>query len=506
MSVDLIKNTITASGAKEEIDGEVIVNETVRLQDNMPSVQKVLFTSESVLVKGTESYMGGVAVNGEVHATVVYQGENGMLDSVNAVLPFEFLSDAPLKFGGSVYAVCEVAHLEVQPMKQRRIDLSANVKIKGFCADEIALNTLTEIAGIEGMNYKRDIQKLTFMRNKLSERELNQSIPIGSERPGKVFYSGAFLRDVSTNSSASGVLVNALVELYALYTTFDEEDNVRYHSYNDTFVVNQFTEVEFGAAFDSFSVIPTVAMAAAQFVYNDASEVELSISGTLSTQIILYNEIEFYAISDMYSTKGELKVISESKGITYVAGVYEGNTTVTETLKLKSGGLNKISGCSQNIECEIEIEEDTARIQGTIDASFLVLRNAEGDSEVLAVNKPFTIEQKIEGDPQLFAYARLEAAEIDIVDDEANIQFKISAIMVASENRQYADIFDATLTHFEDVDDNYVSIKVRYVKEGESLWNLAKENRTSIANLLIANNIEAESSLKANQPIIIRNY
>lgn len=507
MAVDLVKNTVTLSGAGGEINGEITVSETIRLGDNMSSVKKIVFSDESVLLKSCETYVGGAAIKGEVHSTIVYLGENEAVDSLSVSLPFEYLTETSAASSGAVLVKCNVSRVEVLPMKQRRIDLNVTVQIGGFCSAELAYDNLSGIEGVEGMNYLRDEHTATLMRSMLSGREVANSFSIGSVQPGKIIYCGSSLSDIATNSSASGILLNASVNQYVIYTTENDEGLDSYHTYSDSFAINQFIETPFGESYDHFELTPYLAMNEAEFLYNEAGEIDIEVRGDISTAVTLFKNVKYPVVCDMFSTSGVLDIKYDEAEYLCLEEVIRDTVTLNESAKINPSGINKLAAGKQRVNVGFKWNGGSIDLFGELNSDALILKSNEADIETAEIKAEFSWNKRLDPNgSEIYVYADVDKADYEIRGDEVILRADISIkVFVASSVTEY-ETQSASISAFDADEDNYVTIKVRYIAEGENIWTIAKENRTSIAQILSANNIDKEDLIKPNQPIIIRNF
>jgi LysM repeat protein len=506
MAVDLIKGSVTLSGEGEEIIGEITVSETIRLSDNMSSIRKILFTDENILIRSSESFLGGVAIKGDIFATVIYLGENDKIDSVKAVLPFEYMMDSSLKNGGAVVAKCAVSRSEILPMKQRRVDLNYILSIKGFCSDEIDYTPLSGLEGAEGMNYLRENKKSSLIRTNLADKELEHTFSIGQQRPGKIIYCGASLTEVATNTSASGILLNGIVNQTVLYTTYDEDDAAQYHTYNDSYALNQFIETDYGISFDSFEAMPYVAMNDAQFVQNESGDVDVEITGSVSTNVALIKEVDYPVITDLFSTSYEIALAQEKVSLTRLKELRKEKSAVVASAKAKVGGINKIAIGKSQVVSSLTVDSGTLMVFGELKSQTLVLKSVSGECETVDSKTDFSIEMKADPNAKYFAYTDVDSITYDLNGEDLTVRADLLTTVYTLENSDAEQPVSATVSSFADEDDNYVTVKVRFLGESDSLWTLAKENRVSIGQILLENSLENEEDINPNQPIVIKSF
>jgi len=506
MALDLIKNSVTLSGEGEEIIGEITVSETIRLSDNMSSIRKILFSDENILIRSSESYLGGIAIKGDIYATVIYLGENEKIDSVKAVLPFEYLTDSSLKNGGAVVTKCAVSRSEILPMKQRRVDLNYVLSVKGFCADEIDYTPLSGVEGCEGMNYLREQKKASLIRARLADKDLTHTFSIGQQRPGKIIFCSANLTELTTNTSASGILLNGIVNQTVMYTTYDDDDMPQYHTYNDSYALNQFIETEYGATYDNFETIPYICMNEAQFVTNETGDVDIEITGNLATNVVLIKEVSYPVVTDLFSTSYEVKLTEEKVNLTNLKEFRKEKCNVTATAQIKSGGINKIAIGKSGVTTNLTADLDALSIFGEFKAQALVLKSIGGECETADCKGDFAIDLKALPNAKYFAYTDIDSITYDLNGEELTVRAELITSIYTLQSEEVDQPISADVSSYVDEDDNYVTVKVRFLNSADSLWSLAKENRVSIEQILAENNLDSEESIRPNQPIVIRGF
>lgn|GEM_PF-3526458 len=506
MALDLIKNSVALSGEGESIVGEITVSETIRLSDNMSSIRKVLYSDEDILIRSNESFLGGIAIKGDIYSTVLYMGDNDKIDSVKAVLPFEYITDSTIQNSGAVVIKCAITRSEILPMKQRRMDINYVVSIKGFCTDEIDYAPLASIEGAEGMNYLREENQSTLIRTKLAEKELEHSFKIGQQRPGKIIYTGANLTELTSNTSPSGILINGMVNLSVIYTTYDEDDIAIYHTYNDSIALNQFIETDYGTSFSSFETLPYISMNDAVFITNEAGEVEVSASGSIVTNIVLIKEVFYPVVSDLFSTAYDISLSGEKVILSRLNDVRKVKSNVVASAGFKPSGINRIAAGKASANANLAVDSDAIGVYGEFKAQALILRSVAGEADTVDCKTDYAFDFDGNPDSRYFAHTMIDSITYDINGEDLVIRADLITYIFELEEEEAEQPVSASVAEYTAEDDNFVTVKVRFLSDADSLWAIAKENRVSIEQILAENNMETEQSIKANQPIVIRNY
>lgn len=506
MPADMIKNTSAVSGAKKAVKGEINVSDTLRLSDNMSSIKDILFTDESVLVKSSQAYMGTFTVRGEVNVHILYMGENEEPAYMNSVIPFEYIGECASENDSALYITSKIKSCEIMPMKQRRIDVNVSVVIEGVSVDQIQVDTLKDIEGINNVMMQKKEMSASLIRTLTSSQNFNFSFDAGAVSPGKIIYGSGNLTNVSSTSSHAGILVNGMMKVGVIYSVEDEEGNLSYRSFTDLFPVNHFIETDSSLEYDNYQISAVASCGDFQFIYSD-NGLSVEIESALSCNILMFKQVKWESVSDMYSPNVMLKMIPVEKKCILAEDITSETVSFSDSIRIPaSPNIFKIAASKERLQLKYEMEQDTFKAYGDIICSIAVLKNDKGAIDTYEIKIP--VEWGIANcnftEEDILVSAEVEECTYDVRNDSVSVNASIRMSGVVLNEITVDDISDVIISDYDQEEDNYISIKVHYFQPGEKLWDLAKTNRTTIKHILSTNAIDKEEDVKAYQPLIIK--
>lgn len=505
MSADMIKNTSAVSGAKKTIKGEISVADTLRLGDNMSSVKDILFSNETVSVKSSQVYLGTFTVRGEVDVHILYMGENEEPAYLKSVIPFEYIGESASETSTTLYVKSDIRSCEISPMKQRRVDVNIVLGIEGICVDEITVDSLRDISGIDNVMMQKEQLSASLLKSVSSTQSYNFSFDAGAVNPGKILYGSGTLTNVATTSSHAGILVNGMMKTDVIYSVEDEEGVAGYRSFSETFAVNHIIETDSSFEYDRYDVDAYLSCDDIQFLYSD-SGLMVGVEASIYCTALLYKDIQWASVVDLYSPNVMLTPVSTQKNCIKASQIASETVSAADTVRLTASSVFKIAATKEKLNLAYAMEEGSYIVNGDLICDVAVLKDEKGafDTYQLKIPVEWGITNCSFSEDDILVSTKIEECTYELHSDGIYIKANINMSATILEDITVSEITDVTTAEYAVEEENYISIKVHYYQPGEKLWNVAKQNRTTPKQILAMNAIDKEEDIKAYQPLIIK--
>lgn len=232
-----------------------------------------------------------------------------------------------------------------------------------------------------------------------------------------------------------------------------------------------------------------------------------SINAEMELEIFcrVFGNKEISIIQDMYSPSRNL-IFKQNRVSTMVNMK---NTidimSVKEKVRLADEGYNKICDVmSDTVINEKNVLRDMIKYSGDIKLRFIMLNDEETESRMQEMSIPFSFNQEVEGidkdsNIDIEITPRTEEFTKDNMDVLARIDLEVST---SSYNLETINVID-NIEEQEGCEDNPYSMVIYFVKKGDTLWNIAKKFKSTVADIARINNIENPNKISVGMQLFI---
>ena len=241
-------------------------------------------------------------------------------------------------------------------------------------------------------------------------------------------------------------------------------------------------------------------------VYQDLKACAISLNADVEICAYIYNKVNFDVISDMYST--EKKVNLEYDTISVLSSNLNSNNTMemTQSLLIPELETLKILNIDASpVLTEINVLDGKLALEGNIEFNILYYKLDKKVLENKKMELPFGQVIKI---PELQSNMNVE---IDIAieniesrvvgGNQLQIKLDMNVNVENSEEMKINSIKNIEVT--DDVIESMPSIVIYYVKVGDTLWNIAKNFKTTVEEIKALNEL-TDDAIYPNQQLIIQ--
>lgn len=501
MGVDLIKKNKVFPLGGESFKESFEISEAIKLSDNMANIETIELCSCDIALR--ESFTQGEKTffRGGIFLNILYLTESGGLASIKEKIPFEAILDAKGVFNPNV----RISSFNYEVVKKRRIEVSAKAEIN---AREI-IKSEVELVDTKKSNLELELK--TISTNYLDmdtiftsqEYEFIKDITLGEE--AQIVYANATLSDELSNKSAVGVLYSANVNVNILYSRPLEDEATEYKSILFSFPVNHFVEKKPSFRCDSYNIYPSIQNIDALYIQTDENNT-LNIKVNLCATTILFQKEEAQIIADGYSINKGVDIVLNNYSVLNMLNEINENIMISGEIKpannIVFGGL---IAQTQAITYSSQIVDKKLIIDGFFIAQVATYAKGETPYYKCQSKIPFTFEMECAPNvKEVFLNLVINNASYESFPNKIMVNANILIKGYAIQDEEISLINDAIFNEKLDVKDEYMRIKVYYKEKDESLWEIAKENRKKISEILKDNGFENESDIEDGYPILIK--
>lgn len=470
---------------------KVEIKEDVLIPDIKPDIVNVISTSENVYISKETIEDRRVKVDGALESVIIYLSDDAENRSVKANLSFsEVIEDERIRQESIISLKTMISTVDVKILNERKIEVSACLILKLEIYKDEEIEILTSL---EEKNYEKQDRKINI-KNIISRGRVNNSLKeiIKTEDEFKIleiFKVDIEIKNNETKMSFNKVLAKAEVVIKVLY--IDENKNIKV--LENTFPLMTFIDIE--KTTENYNIELDYIVRNIFFkIQNEGSQIDFQIDFEINN--VLYEVKELNVIEDVYSLEKELEINKTDLDISIV----ELNSDENNIIKIDESF--KIKDLFELLDYKIRIVSDKNKD---------IQKNMECQTEVnllyLSNNKNIKEEKIIipfiyKGEDVLNDFSfEIKEKSITMHGENINISLDIK-ISKASSSRINTSIIDSILEKDDIVKDDYNFI-VYYIKENDTLWNIAKKFNTTVCNLKEFNEITDEKNLQIGEKIYI---
>lgn len=485
---------------KAEADTDIIV------PDTKPDVLKIISAVSYPVIKEKYAQKGKVTLSGIVYYKIIYEGENDdtVAHLIEYTAPFSHQHEIScIDENTQFYAYTTPFTTKPVIVNSRKISVHSvfDVKVSAVCDSEKSI--VTSAGGDMEIPY---LSKPLNITNKVistsGDIELGESV----ELPGtasEILFTSASVRKKDVKVVNNKVVIKGELNVKIIYLS--ENNAIESFSY----------DTEFSDVLDIPGINPEMMTNTALYVkeYNvkltESAENRSTamITAVISAYIDAYESAEEIGIYDAYSPDYNIKTTYENIGYLTLVSDEIKQSSVSDFIETP-GNIEDVLDDSATVSVKSQSygEDGEITVEAVVTASVIDVENGRVNS----VTKEIPVTFKFDApkglfDVQIVPY--ISVSQISYSQKGANqIEVKVPVmceVMLFSKNteRLVADIDTENAEKIDKTD--MPSLTVYFVKDGDTLWNIAKKYSTSVEEIARVNNIENPDELSIGTKLLI---
>lgn len=499
MKVEFPKKTVNCLRCVKSEVRQIEQTQELRMPDQMPDVGKILCCWGQVLLRSKEWQDGAMAISGGVMAWVMYlpEGENGTGQMAQAWIPFQAKWDLPqTRHDGTIRVLPLLHSVDARTTSARKIIVRANVSILG----EAFVQERVEVCVPEEVPEHVQLLKRTYPMllpretgEKLFEMDEELSMP-QSARPVEEILRFSFHPELIDRKVMSGkVVFRGTALLHVLYRspdgslcTWDFEIPFAQYAQLDT-------EYEQQA---QCTVLPVVT----GLELDGMDDGKLRLKASLAGQYMIYDTTSITVAEDAYCVGAGMQMQTGMLQLPSVLSLERKTASAEQTMHLQATEIIDTAFYPwlpryrrQNGQIRTELggmfhmlcRDENGSLQGAT-------QKWQGEEMVsLADNAELTVLLQPSGRPQSNSASGQTVLRGDILLDEA----------VTAES-QISMICGLEMSEAAPPDPNRPNLILQRM-DHRTLWELAKDNGSTVRHIRSANNLAEESEPTPGQMLLI---
>lgn len=520
--LELVRQNIHMNRWKNQVNTQVTLDDDFIVPDTMNDIAQVILDAGEIQMEPVKTQSEKVVVRGKLDFHVLYRNDEGGLQTLGGLIPFEETVNVPgLEEKDYVGVTWQLEDLDAGIINSRKLSIKAivtlEVKVEALFDTEAAvrLGNLTDDGSgtprIETLTRKIDVAAIALRRK--DTYRLKEEITLSGSKPAidRILWSEMRLNGVTTRPLDGKVHLEGVLMVFVIYEGEGENSMVQWVEESIPFS----GEVEMAGAVEE--MIPAISV---RLIHKGIEEKpdydgemrELDVDAVIELDIRLYEEQELEVLSDLYATNRELTVESGEACFDTILARNTGKCKLAEKIDM-SGGQRILQICHSTGSVkldEVEAKEDVLAMDGVLEVKILFLtdddsRPVQSSTEMI----PFHYEAEIPGIREDSVWylengvEQLTAVMLgsDTVEVKAVVLLDMLVLQPISQPViMRADTMPADTKKLQQMP----GIVGYVVQEGDSLWDIAKRFHTTADNIVATNNLTSELIHPGDSLILIK--
>lgn len=513
---------------------QITLDDDYNVPDYRPDIVKVLKENGELHFDEVKAAAGAAWLKGRLVFRVLYRSdqENGKISCLKGEIPFqEKLNMDGVQEYDVIQASGEIEDLTIGVIHSRKISVRAVILLKTEepreKEDELCVGIEAD-DGCEKRYRNTNILQLLCMKRDQCRQKSEITLPSSKPNVQEILWKSLEIRNLDTKMGQDGVKLSGEVLISVLYQEEEETDRVQW--YETVIPLDCGVECDAGTEAD---IIYKVKARPASMELEvkpdyDGEERVLVLELVMNLDIRVWKEQEISMLEDVYSLKQEIIPVCTGVTLHHISVKNDSQCRLTEQMELAESQekILQICSCEGTVHLEsTELTEQGVRAEGILVTELLYI-TTDDQMPIGSAREIYPFEQLIEIPQQTARTERNKLEELEALERKNKLQTELdcrisqlSAVMLDQDHVEIKAVIGLDLLAFEQEQiDNITDTReepldmeqlqkrpglVGYIaKDGDSLWSIAKENHTTVEDIL-RDNHRTDEDLRRGEKILI---
>jgi LysM repeat protein len=536
MLLELVKQNIPMNRWKNQISTQVTLDDDFIVPDTLDDIEQVLLTSGEIQLEPVKTQKEKAVIRGKLDFHILYQKEEGGLQTLGGVIPFEENVNVPgLEEQDEVSVSWQMEDLSASVINSRKLSIKAlavlQVKVESLFDTEAAIGLAQEAGAgdqaessgpvsadnsvplIETRQSRMDAASIALRRKDTCR--LKEELTLSGSKPAidqilwtEMRLSGATARPMDGKIHLEGSLL-----VFVIYEGENGPSMVQWMEESIPFS----TDVE--AAGASEEMIPAVSIRLIHRAIEakpdyDGEMRDLDVDAVIELDIRLYEEKPVELLSDLYATNREVNLMTGEACFDRILTHNTGKCRVAGSISMDTGHrILQICHSTGSVKIDDAApvpEQDSLSIDGVLEVQLLYLTDDDA-APVQSVTEmlPFHYDAQAQGitkDSIWYLETGLEQLTAAMTGgDSAEVKAVVTLELLVLQPVCQTVIRQAEVTPLDTKKvQKMPGIAGYLVQPGDELWDIAKRFHTTQDNILMTNHLGSEQLHTGDVLILVK--
>lgn len=508
MKIETVKKNMCVNRLVTQTTERFILEEDVIIPDIKPDILKPISSNGNICIYKQEVLEEKIKLEGNVNIYIVYlaDSERDNIRGINTNLDFKETIECKLAMNGMrVASQVTIKSIECKVLNGRKINIKVEIEAEMRLYSNEELNIVSDIKNIEDIQeIRKDRVLSSIVGSNSTKTYAKETIKFDSgDNLAEILRVDLNIVNKDVKISYNKILAKADTNVKIVYLT---EDN-RIRCVEEKIPVMGFIEMIDIAEDDNCDVTYIIK----NMIIKPNSEEEHSIYVEIEYELICnaFREERVEVIEDLYSPSKNLQF--NSRDIVTIADTRKRSNKcdIKERISIQELAGEKINDIkiTPNINNTI-ISNGKLTYEGEVRVDFMITSNNQTTIESIVKIVPFvhTIEQEdITENTKIDTNIEIIMQDFVINDSEVSLN-----ICLNFEVNQYNQLNIRIIEEVEENEDrenvNPYSMTIYFVKEGDTLWKIAKKYKSTVDDIVKLNEIENPDKISEGMQLFIPKY
>ena len=508
MTIDAAKESLCINQILGQKSQTVVVEGDVIVPDIKPDILNAIQTTGNVCVYKKEVVEGKVRIDGDVKLYVMYLADDAesAIRSLNSSIDFTQVID----FEGclpqmSIDDEISIRNIECNVLNGRKVNIKATLELNLKVYSNESIELINKVNNLEDIQtLKSEIEIDALVGEGITKTSAKDTIAIDVEdKLVEVLSAECNVINKDTKISYNKVLAKAELDVKLIYLT--QENNIR---------VKQ-TKIPLMGFIDITDVSETnicdLKYKLKNFLVKANTNADNSIYVEAEYELYCraYEKQRIETIQDMYCPSINLEF--KSKQVTTMANKNRITETCNVSEKFNIPELDSNQLYNAQVRPRIvskNVSNSRITYEGELEITFLFSGSNVSGIDTKQYTVPFNfniIADNIEKNTDIETQIEITNQDI-VIRAQGDIEIKAELLFnISTSNNTKINIIEQMQTSPIESEECH-SMVIHFVKEGDTLWKIAKMHKSTIEDIARVNNIEDPNKISIGQQLFIPRY
>ncbi len=483
------------------------VEQDIVVPDTKPDVIKIIRIDANAYVTDVEVMNGTIKLMGSITYYIMYRDENKKTRAINATYPYtKIIDEKGSRSGMNIRVVPSIQNIIYSVPNERKIAIKTEISFRYTLIETSCYNLLTRIDGEEKIEAKTDKQifiNIIQQKKQIIDSREDIMLPENSKGASEIIRIETDIVNTEYKVSYNKIMIKGEIKATIVYMDNTEDKEILSYQSNIPFAsVIEFDNISDNSKFDITYSFKSFGVTINS---NEVSSNMLTVMYEIEADGIMYEETEIKYIGDFYSTDKELEYdVKNDKAIKTIETI-ERIVNLSETVGTISAQDIKILDYYIDISgVNTKIVGGNVYISGTVKLNVLIMETGtkEVENKIYEMSMEITVPLSKDVDEKFLSVnisvqrGNVRLSGMDVI---ADVEVKIT---VEVDQEYDINMIDNIVS--QEIGDNKLnSMNMYIVKKGDTLWDIAKKYKTTVAKIANTNDIEDENKLSVGQKMLI---
>ncbi len=482
------------------------VEENIIIPDIKPDILSTIDSSGNIYVYKKEIVNGRLKIDGGIYAYIMYIADNEQNNIRGLHTIIDFSKSIELdNVNQNIDFDCNlcIKNLECKILNGRKINVKANIEanIKIFSNQEKEL--VKSVNNMEKIQMISNSMKINSLKGKGETVAVAKDTITIDDNLADILNSEISVKNKEIKISYNKVLSKADVIVEIMYLTEEEKINITtaqiplmgfidVQNISDQEICNTEYEIR------NINIKP-----------NNVEEHSIFIEIEFSITCSAFESKEINIIQDLYSPEEEIKMSQELVTLIQDKNIIRDVCNVQEKIDVSEINSNKIYNIKAcpNIVKENQLNNSVS-YEGELVLKILYESNITNRIEVKEQTVSFThtvTSEKISKNSNISTDIEIESKDfICMPDNTVDIKLNMNFILNIYQKSDVNIVNNITVEEYNNNNSN--SLVIYFVKDGDTLWKIAKKFKSTMEEIATVNNIENIEKINVGDQLYIPKY